>query len=126
QHAQGTHARLTRADAMNFLGGSGPDFRRGFGDSVTVSNADIGMTMAHLLGLQIPRKGNLVGGVSREAMLGGRMPRASAHTRRSPARTNGPQTVLIYQQVGSTRYLDAAGFPGRTVGVPAGNAVSQR
>ena len=39
---------------------------------------------------------------------------------------NGPQTVLVYQQVGSIRYLDAAGFPGRTVGVPDGKAVSQR
>jgi hypothetical protein len=104
----------------------GPDFRRGFVDTAPVSNADIGVTMAHLLGLQISRKGNLVGRVIREAMLGGRMPRVSAHTRRSPAGTNGPQTVLIYQQVGSTRYLDAAGFPGRTVGVPDGNAVSQR
>jgi hypothetical protein len=46
--------------------------------------------------------------------------------RQSPAETNGPQTVLIYQQVGSIRYLDAAGFPGRTVGVPDGKAVSQR
>jgi len=70
--------------------------------------------------------GNLVGRVSREAMPGGRMPQVSVHTRRSPAGTNGLQTVLIYQKVGSTRYLDAAGFPGRTVGVPDGKAVSQR
>jgi hypothetical protein len=30
--------------------------------------------------------------------------------------------VLLYQQVGSIRYLDAAGFPGRTVGVPDGQS----
>jgi arylsulfatase A-like enzyme len=112
---------------MNFMAAIGPDFRRGFVDSAPVSNADVGMTMAHLLGLQIPRKGNLVGRIIREAMPGGRMPRVAAHTRRSPAETNGQQkTVLIYQQVGSIRYLDAAGFPGRTVGVPDGKAVSQR
>jgi hypothetical protein len=111
---------------MNFMAAIGPDFRRGFVDSAPVSNADVGMTMAHLLGLQIPRKGNLVGRVIREAMPGGRMPRVSAHTRRSPVGTNGAQTVLIYQQIGSTRYVDAAGFPGRTVGVSDGKAVSQR
>jgi len=126
QQGQGIHGSLSRADTMNFMAAIGPDFRRGFVDTAPVSNADIGMTMAHLLGLQILRKGNLVGRVIREAMPGGRMPQVSVHTRRSPARTNGPQTVLIYQQVGSTRYLDAAGFPGRTVGVPDGNAVSQR
>jgi len=126
QQGQGIHGSLSRAETMNFMAAIGPDFRRGFVDSAPVSNADVGMTMAHLLGLQIPRKGNLVGRVIREAMLGGRMPRVSAHTRRSPAGTNSAQTVLIYQQIGSTRYLDAAGFPGRTVGVPDSKAVSQR
>jgi hypothetical protein len=126
QQGQGIHGSLSRADTMNFMAAIGPDFRRGFVDSAPVSNADVGMTMAYLLGLQIPRKGNLVGRVIREAMPGGRMPRISAHTRRSPAERNGPQTVLVYQQVGSIRYLDAAGFPGRTVGVPDGKAVSQR
>src|SRR5262249_3247363 len=33
-----------------------------------VSNADIGMTLAHILGLQIQRKGVLVGRVLREAL----------------------------------------------------------
>jgi hypothetical protein len=30
---------------------------------------------------------------------------------------NGLVTVLNMQMVGSTRYFDAAGFPGRTVGL---------
>jgi hypothetical protein len=30
---------------------------------------------------------------------------------------NGRKTVLEYQRVGDTRYFDAAGFPGRTVGL---------
>jgi hypothetical protein len=33
---------------------------------------------------------------------------------------NGTKTVLNYQQVGDTRYFDAAGFPGRTVGLEEG------
>jgi len=126
QQGQGMHGSLSRAETMNFMAAIGPDFRRRFVDSAPVSNADVGMTMAYLLGLQIPRKGNLVGRVIREAMPGGRMPQVSAHTRQSPAETNGLQTALIYQQVGSTRYLDAAGFPGRTVGVPDGKTVSRR
>jgi hypothetical protein len=108
---------------MNFMAATGPDFRGGFVDSAPVSNADVGMTMAHLLGLQIPRKGNLVGRVIREAMPGSRVPQVSVHTRRSPAGRNDLQTVLMYQQVGSTHYLDAAGFPGRTVGLVDGKTV---
>jgi hypothetical protein len=126
QQGQGIHGSLSRAETMSFMAAIGPDFRRSFIDNAPVSNADIGITMAHLLGLQIPRKGNLIGRVIREAMPGGRMPRISAHTRRSLAGSNGQQTVVIYQQTGSTRYLDAAGFPGRTVGVPDGKTVSQR
>jgi len=120
QQGQGMHGSFSRADTMNFMAAIGPDFRTGFADAAPVSNADVGMTMAHLLGLDIPRKGHLWGRVMREAMSGGRIPQASAHARRSPPGANGLQTVLMYQQVGATRYFDAAGFPGRTVGVPNG------
>jgi hypothetical protein len=61
----------------------------------------------------------------RESILGGSMPQVFAHTRRSSPSANGLQTVLIYQQVGSTRYLDVAGFAGRTVGVPDGKTASR-
>jgi len=125
QQGQGMHGSFSRADTMNFMAAIGPDFRTGFVNTSPVSNADIGMTMAYLLGLDIPRKGHLLGRVMREAMLGGRMPRVSVHTWRSPPEAGGLQTVLLYQQVGSTRYLDAAGFPGRTVGVPEGKTVSR-
>jgi hypothetical protein len=118
QQGQGMHGSFSRGDTMNFMAAIGPDFRTDFVNTAPVSNADVGMTMAHLLGLDIPRKGYLLGRVIREAMPGGRMPQASAHTRRSPSSVNGVQTVLIYQQVGSTQYLEAAGFPGMTVGVP--------
>jgi hypothetical protein len=62
----------------------------------------------------------------REAMPNGRIPRFSARTLRSPPDKNGLQTVLNYQQVGSTRYLDAAGFPGRTVGLEEAASVAAR
>jgi hypothetical protein len=125
QQGQGMHGSFSRSDTMNFMAAIGPDFRTGFADTAPVSNADVGMTMAHLLGLDIPRKGHLLGRVIREAMPGGRTPQVSAHTWRSPPGANGLQTVLIYQQVGSTRYLDAGGFPGRTVGVPDGKTAGR-
>jgi hypothetical protein len=125
QQGQGMHGSFSRADTMNFMAAIGPDFRTGFADSAPVSNADVGMTMAHLLGLDIPRKGHLLGRVIREAMPGGRIPQMSAHSRRSPPGANGLQTVLMYQQIGSTRYFDAAGFPGRTVGVLNGKTTGR-
>jgi hypothetical protein len=120
QQGQGMHGSFSRGDTMNFMAAIGPDFRTGFADRAPVSNADVGATIAHLLGLHMPRKGHLLARVIREAMPGGRTPVVSAHTQHSPPGANGLQSVLMYQQVGSTRYLDAAGFPGRTVGVPSG------
>jgi hypothetical protein len=62
----------------------------------------------------------------REAMPNGPMPRFSARTLRSLPDKNGLRTVLDYQQIGSTRYLDAAGFPGRTVGLRERASVATR
>ncbi|MBV8169376.1 MAG: alkaline phosphatase family protein, partial [Alphaproteobacteria bacterium] len=80
------------------------------------SNADVGRTIAHILGLKIADKGKLTGRVLGEAMPGGAMPKFAAHTMRS-APANGLVTVLDYQTVGRTRYFDAGGFPGRTLGL---------
>jgi hypothetical protein len=57
-----------------------------------------------------------MGRVIDEAM-GGPMPEAEKHTVHSLPAANGLRTILNLQQVGSTRYFDAAGFPGRTVGL---------
>jgi hypothetical protein len=49
-------------------------------------------------------------------MPNGATPKASARVLKSdPA--NGLRTVLNLQRVGTQRYFDAAGFPGRTVGI---------
>ena len=60
----------------------------------------------------------------REAMPGGTTPRFTAGTMASTSGPNGLATILNYQLVGGTKYFDAAGFSGRTVGlvVPAGRA----
>jgi arylsulfatase A-like enzyme len=126
QQGQGMHGSFSRADTMNFMAAIGPDFKASFVDPAPVSNADIGMTIARLLGLRIPNKGPLVGRVMREAMPNGRLPAFSMRTLQSQPGRNGLRTVLDYQQLGTTRYLDAAGFPGRTVGLKERASVAGR
>jgi hypothetical protein len=120
QQGQGMHGSFSRADTMNFMAAIGPDFKAGFIDPAPVSNADVGMTIAGILGLRIANKGPLVGRVMREATPNGRIPKFSVRTLQSQPDKSGLRTVLNYQQIGSTRYLDGAGFPGRTVGLREG------
>ncbi len=117
QQGQGMHGSFSRADTMNFMAAIGPDFKAGFVDSAPVSNADIGLTMARILGLRILAKGKLIGRVLTEAMRGGTAASYATKTMRSDPSETGLRTILQYQVVGTTRYFDAAGFPGRTVGL---------
>ena len=55
-----------------------------------------------------------------EAMPNGKTPKAVAGTIKSEAAANGLRTILKLQRVGPQRYFDAAGFPGRTVGLDDG------
>ncbi len=117
QQGQGMHGSFSRADTMNFMAAIGPSFKAGFVDAAPASNADIGKTVARILGLRIKDTGKLVGRVLVEAMPGGKTPRFVAKVMRSAPSASGLRTVLDYQLVGTTRYFDAAGFPGRTVGL---------
>ncbi|HUA54495.1 MAG TPA: alkaline phosphatase family protein [Candidatus Sulfotelmatobacter sp.] len=129
QQGQGMHGTFGRADTMNFMAAAGPDFKRGFVDPAPASNADVGKTLAHVLGLKIPDKGKLVGRVLDEATPNGALPKIIAHTTRSKS-AGGLVTVLDWQAVGGTRYFDAAGFPGRTLGlsetVPAAHSAAAK
>ncbi|SEP10897.1 hypothetical protein SAMN05444123_10867 [Rhodopseudomonas pseudopalustris] len=51
RQGQGMHGSFSRGDTMNFMAAVGPDFKAGFADPLPVSNADVGFTAAHLLGL---------------------------------------------------------------------------
>ncbi|MFC0243466.1 alkaline phosphatase family protein [Rhodopseudomonas telluris] len=116
RQGQGMHGSFSRGDTMNFMAAIGPSFKAGFADPLPVSNADVGFTAAHLLGLTPTNKGKLVGRVMTEAMPDGATPKATSSVLRSkPA--NGLRTVLAFQRVGDQRYFDAAGFPGRTLGL---------
>jgi hypothetical protein len=119
QQGQGMHGSFSRADTMNFMAAIGPDFKSGFTDDAPTSNADVGKTLAHILLLKIKDKGRLIGRVLTEAMAGGTTPSYSAGSMLSDPDAGGLRTILDYQSVGDTRYFDAAGFPGRTVGLNA-------
>ena len=119
RQGQGMHGSFSRGDTLNFTAAIGPDFKSGYVDPLPVSNADVGATAAKLLGLTQKAKGRLIGRVMTEAMPNGATPKAYAGTVTSKPSANGLRTVLNFQRVGSQRYFDAAGFPGRTLGLEA-------
>jgi len=77
--AQG-HARQVsaRGDTMNFMAAIGPDFKAGYVDALPVSNADVGITIAQLMGLHAagPRA-DFWAGVMSEALPNGITPKAA-------------------------------------------------
>jgi len=117
QQGQGMHGSFSRADTWNFMAMQGPDFKAGFIDPAPASNADIGRTIAQLMRLDVADKGKLVGRPLTETLPNGAVPEISSRVVTSDPAPNGLVTVLDMQMVGTTRYFDAAGFPGRTVGL---------
>jgi hypothetical protein len=119
RQGQGMHGSFGRGDTMNFMAAIGPDFKAGYVDSLPVSNADVGMTIANLMDLHPIAAGGLIGRVMSEALPNGIVPKTSDGKIVSKPAANGLQTIVKYQRVLSQRYFDAAGFPGRTVGLDA-------
>lgn len=119
RQGQGMHGSFSRGDTLNFTAAIGPDFKSGYVDALPVSNADVGATAAKLMGLTQKAKGTLIGRVMTEAMPNGATPQAYSGTVKSKPAANGLRTVLNFQRVGTQRYFDTAGFPGRTLGLDA-------
>ncbi len=124
QQGQGIHGSFSRADTHNFMAAIGPDFKTGFKDPSPVSNADLAPTMARIMGLTMPSKGSLRGRVAEEALVGGGAPSftVTPRTIQSGVAANGFLTVLDVQTLKPAKgepvdYLDAAGMPGRVVGL---------
>jgi len=117
RQGQGMHGSFGRGDTMNFMAATGPDFKAGYVDALPVSNADVGMTIAQLMGLRASSAGGLKGRVMSEALPNGIKPKSADGQIVSKPATNGLRTVLKYQRVLTTFYFDAAGFEGRTVGL---------
>jgi len=119
QQGQGMHGSFSRADTWNFMAMQGPDFKSRYVDPAPASNADVGRTIAHLLHLDVSGKGNLIGRVLSETLPNGALPDFASRVVTSEPAANGLTTVINMQMVGDTRYFDAGGFPGRTVGLSA-------
>ena len=119
RQGQGMHGSFGRGDTMNFMAAIGPDFKADYVDALPVSNADVGMTIAQLMGLRPANQGGLTGRVMSEALPNGIIPKAASGTTVSKPAANGLQTVLKFQRVLTQRYFDVAGFAGRTVGLDA-------
>ena len=118
---QGHHGSFSRADTGNFMAAIGPAFKTGFNDTAPVSNADIAPTLEKILGVTLAPIGKLRGRPLTEALAGGKPVRPWRQDVVSRRGDHGLRTIVNMQFVGTTRYFDAAGFPGRTVGlkVPA-------
>ena len=117
QQGQGMHGSFSRADTWNFMAMQGPDFKSQFVDPAPASNADLGRTIAKLMQLDVKDNGKLVGRVLSETLPNGAVPAVTSRVLVSDPAPNGLATVVNMQMVGETRYYDAAGFPGRTVGL---------
>jgi Type I phosphodiesterase / nucleotide pyrophosphatase len=117
QQGQGMHGSFSRTDTWNFMAMQGPDFKSQFVDPAPASNADLGRTIAHLMQLDAKDNGKLVGRVLSEVLPNGAVPAVTSRVLVSDPAPNGLATVVKLQMVGETRYYDAAGFPGRTVGL---------
>lgn len=114
---QGMHGSFSRADTRNFMAAIGPDFKKGYADALPVGNVDVTPTLAHILGLDLKGPGKLKGRVIEEALLGGKEPAVKKSTLSSDKAANGVQTILNVQEVAGTKYFDAGGIAGRTVGL---------
>jgi hypothetical protein len=114
---QGHHGSFSRADTANFMAAIGPAFRAGFKNEAPVSNADIAPTLAQIIGAQLTPVGKLKGRAITEALVGGKPVKPWRYNLVSAPGDGGLRTIVNMQFVGTTRYFDAAGFPGRTVGL---------
>ena len=109
QEGQGMHGGFGRDQTFNNMAAIGPDFKVGFVDEAPAGNIDIAPTLAHLLGLQMPSVGNVRGRVLEEVFGGGSAPGVAARkVMLSAPDENGSSTLLEYQELGGTRYYDAA------------------
>ena len=117
RQGQGMHGSFGRGDTLNFMAAIGPDFKAGYVDPLPVNNADVGITIAGLMGLRASGNGGMTGRMMSEALPNGIIPKAADGTVTSKPAANGLRTVVKFQRVLSQRYFDVAGFPGRTVGL---------
>ena len=106
---RGNHGAFTRGETLTNMAAIGPDFKRRFADASPVSNADLPVTVASLIGAKLHNRGTLIGRVWSEALAGGpaTVPSRSITLQSEPSAA-GKRTILTYQQLGPQHYLDQA------------------
>ena len=108
QEGQGMHGGFGRESTYNNMAAIGPDFKKRFVDHAPAGNADIVPTLARVMGFELKPRGTLQGRVLQEALTNGpAAPTVKTERLLSPV-ADGRQTLLQYQQLGRTRYLDSA------------------
>jgi hypothetical protein len=121
----GTHGSFGRHDTYNCMMAIGPDFKKAFADPDPISNADIAVTLAKTLDIDLPSlgKGKLHGRVITEALANGPAPKGMTQLRKeSKPSPTGEVTVMLHQiykdAAGNEyQYFDVGGFVGRAVGL---------
>ncbi len=117
QEGQGMHGTLARDNTKNNMAAFGPDFKNFYKDAAPVSNADIALTMAHILGLRLENNGGYRGRILREVLRGGPKSVEFQHqTITSRETKSNRSTVLLYQRSGQQYYFDESCIVGGDTG----------
>lgn len=122
QEGQDIAAGFSRAETASFMAARGPDFRAGFSSRTPASPADLLRTISSLVGLKADADSRKAARVLTETLRGFERkpePRVRARVVRSKVSDEGDLVEVHLLSVNGVDYLEAAGAPGRTVGVPA-------
>jgi arylsulfatase A-like enzyme len=122
QEGQGMHGSFSRADTFNNMVAAGPDFKSGYVDRAPASNADIAVTVAHIMGWSFDQShGKARGRVLSEALKDApEVPVTKAQVKvSSEPGPSGARSVLIYQIFGNHTYFDQACLIRTTESAPA-------
>lgn len=112
---------LNRAETWNFIAARGPAFGDRFVDDTPASNADVVMTLAYLMHIDLGVEFNRHARVLTESLIDyddTRAPRKRQKTFSSKASATGEVTESRMQIVDRVKYFDAGGLGGWTVGIP--------
>ena len=109
QEGQGQHGGFGREQTWNNMAAIGPDFKKSFVDEAPFGNIDLAPTVAKILGFEMPSIGTLKGRVASEALAAGTATgKTTPQVVVSQPTSSGVRSVLHYQELSGTRYLDRA------------------
>ncbi len=105
---RGSHASLSRFDMNNTLVAAGPDFKKGFLNTIPSGNIDLAPTVLHLLGVKPPKP--MDGRVLHEALVSHKGPMPKVKTERLTATRDIGfirwSQYLKFSEVDGTIYFD--------------------